>query len=34
VVAVQTGEREDIVCFNGTLDWKQDLNRAESPCFG
>ncbi|EJD75921.1 hypothetical protein LOAG_17006 [Loa loa] len=34
VVAVRIGEHEDIVCFDGTLAWKQDLNRRETPCFG
>uniref|UniRef100_A0A1I8ELL6 Lectin C-type domain-containing protein n=1 Tax=Wuchereria bancrofti TaxID=6293 RepID=A0A1I8ELL6_WUCBA len=34
VVAVQIGEHEDIICFDGTLAWKQDLNKRGTPCFG
>ncbi|VDN94526.1 unnamed protein product [Brugia pahangi] len=34
VVAVQIGEHEDMICFDGTLTWKQDLNKRGTPCFG
>ncbi|VDO40106.1 unnamed protein product [Onchocerca flexuosa] len=33
-VVGQVGEQDDIVCFDGTLAWKQDLTRKETPCFG
>uniref|UniRef100_A0A915PG03 Ubiquitin-like domain-containing protein n=1 Tax=Setaria digitata TaxID=48799 RepID=A0A915PG03_9BILA len=32
VVTGQNGE--DVVCFDGTLAWKQDLSREQTPCFG
>lgn len=34
VIAIQIDEHEDMVCFDGTLAWKQDLNRKETPCYG
>ncbi|VDK82393.1 unnamed protein product [Litomosoides sigmodontis] len=33
-VAKTSGKNEDMVCFDGTLDWRQEMSKSGSPCFG